>query len=83
MTKTFSAKVDTRALKMLERFCKEYHVKKSHVLTEILEEGLQKRIEALELARSIQRGLEDERTGELFTADEVEELVFHNKKKAG
>lgn len=83
MTKTFSAKVDAHALKMLEQFCKEYHVKKSHVLTEILEEGLRKRIEVLELARSIQKGLEDEHAGEFFTADEVEQAVFHSKKKTG
>ena len=82
MTKTFSTKLDSKTLSLLEVFCAKYHLKKSHVLAELITDGLKRRIEALELAKSIQKGLEEERQGNFYTSDEVEKLVFH-KKKAG
>ena len=82
MTKTFSTKLDAKILLLLEHFCKKHHLKKSRLLAELISEGLERRAQALELAQSIQRGLEEERQGELYTVDEVEHLVF-KKKKAG
>lgn len=80
MIKTFSTKMDSKVLLLLEDFCKKHHMKKSHLLAELILEGLRKRAEALELAESIRRGLEDEKRGEFYTADEVEQLVFRKKK---
>jgi predicted transcriptional regulator len=82
MMKTFSTKLDANLLRLLEEFCKRYHLKKSHVLKEIIAEGIRRRAQVLELARSLQKGLEEEERGELYTADEVEQAVF-GKKKAG
>ena len=47
---------------------------------EVIREGLERRAQAFELARSIQKGLEEEKRGEFYTADEVENLVFQKKK---
>ena len=82
MMKTFSTKMDANLLQRLEEFCKQYHLKKSHVLEEIIEEGIRRRAHTLEVAKSLQRGLEEEERGELYTAGEVEQAVF-GKKKAG
>ena len=82
MLKTFSTKLDAKVLQMLDQFCELYHCKKSSLVGDILKEGLQKRTEAFELAESIQRGLEEERQGSFYTAEEVERGIF-GKKKAG
>ncbi len=39
MNKTFSTKLDAKLIRSLEDFCKRYHLKKSHVLAEIIAEG--------------------------------------------
>lgn len=80
MIKTFSTKLDAKLLRSLEDFCKRYHLKKSHVLAEMIAEGIQKRLQTLEFAHSLQRGLEEESRGELYSADEVEKMVFGKKK---
>jgi predicted transcriptional regulator len=82
MIKTFSTKLDAKVLLMLEDFCKRYHLKKSHVLEEIIEDGIRRRIQNMEFAKSLQKGLEEESRGELLTAAEVEQAIF-GKKKAG
>ena len=82
MTKTFSTKLDPKILLLLEDFCKKHNLKKSHFLGEIIREGLRRHAETFELARSIQKGLEEEGRGDFYTADEVEQMVFR-KKKAG
>lgn len=82
MTKTFSTKLDAQVLQLLDNFCKRHHLKKSYVLAEILKEGIQRREETLRLAASIQKGLEDEKEGNLYTTDQVERTIF-GKKKAG
>ena len=80
MIKTFSTKLDAKVLRHLEEFCKRYHLKKSHVLEEIIEEGIQRRVQTFELAQSLQKGLEEEGKGELYSSDEVENQVFGKKK---
>lgn len=80
MIKTFSTKLDSKILFLLEGFCKKHHLKKSHFLAELIREGLERHAETLELAESIQKGLEEERRGEFYTADEVERLIFRKKK---
>ncbi len=82
MNKAFSTKLDAKILRDLEVFCRRNHLKKSHVLAEIIAEGIQRRIQILELARSIQKGLEEESRGDFYTADEVEKIVFSKKKAA-
>ena len=82
MTKTFSTKLDAKILFSLETFCKKHHLKKSRFLAELIHEGLERRAETLELAQSLQKGLEEERRGEFYTANEVERLVFKKKKAA-
>ena len=82
MTKTFSTKLNAKILLLLEHFCKKYHLKKSRLLAELIHEGLERRMQVFELAQSIQKGLEEEKRGELYTADEVEHPVF-KRKKAG
>ena len=82
MTKIFSTKLDAKLLVRLEEFCKKYHLKKSHVLEEMIEEGIRRRGEAMELARSFQRGLEQEERGEFYSADEVEKTIFNKRKAA-
>ena len=79
MTKTFSTKLDAKVLQMLDRFCRQHHLKKSSLLEEIIAEGVRKRAETLELAASIERGLEQEKEGHLYTAEEVEDLIFKKK----
>jgi len=79
MKRTFSTKIDDRTLRLLDRFCKKYHLKKSSVLAEIITEGVRRRMESLELADSLRHGLDDEREGHLYTADEVEKHVFGKK----
>ena len=82
MTKTFSTKLDAKLLQILDSFCRKYHLKKASFLEELIAEGIRKRAEALGLAESIERGLEQEKEGNLYTADEVENFVF-SKKKTG
>ena len=82
MNKTFSTKLDARLLRSLEDFCKRYHLKKSSVLEEIIAEGIQKRLETLELAHSLQKGLAEEARGEFYAAEEVEKRIFQKKKAA-
>ncbi|MBI4000021.1 MAG: hypothetical protein HY351_05335 [Candidatus Omnitrophica bacterium] len=80
MTKTFSTKLDSKILLSLEDFCKKHNLKKSHFLAELIHEGLERRAQTFELAKSIQKGLEEEKRGEFYTADEVENLVLRKKK---
>ena len=80
MTKTFSTKLSAKVLKSLDVFCQRYHLKKSHLLEEIITEGLERRAEMFSLAQSIRKGLEQEKAGDLHTAGDVENLVFHKKK---
>lgn len=82
MTKTFSTKLDPKVLRLLETFCRKYHLKKSHVLQEIITEGIKRRMQTLELVQSLQRGLEDEEGGNLISAREVEQQVFGKRKAA-
>ena len=82
MNKTFSTKLDAKVLTALELFCRKHHLKKSHFLAEIIREGLRRHEEAIELARSIRKGLEEEERGVLFSADEVERAIFGKKKVA-
>lgn len=82
MTKTFSTKLDSKTLISLESFCKRHNLKKSHFLAELIREGLKRRAEAYDLAKSIQKGLEEEKRGEFYTADEIEHLVFKKNKAA-
>ena len=82
MTKIFSTKLDVKTLELFDDFCVRYHLKKSSVLEEFIQEGIRKYSTTWELVKSIERGLEDERAGNLYAADEVEEIVF-GKKKAG
>lgn len=82
MRRTFSTKIDDHILRLLDHFCEQYHLKKTRVLEEIIAEGIQKRAQLLELAASIQRGLQDEASGDLYRADEVEESVFGRKKES-
>lgn len=82
MNKTFSTKLNPKLLRSLENFCRQYHLKKSHVLAEIIAEGIQKRLRVLELAKSLQKGLEAEARGEFYTSDEVEKIVFRKKRVA-
>ena len=82
MTKTFSTKLDAKVLRLLEDFCQRYHLKKSRLIEEIITEGIQKKSEALELAHSLERGLEQEAAGDLHSLDDVEKAVF-GKKKTG
>ena len=82
MNKTFSTKLDAKLLRSLEDFCNRYHLKKSHILAEMIAEGIQRRLETFEIARSIQKGLEEESRGELHSADEVEKEIFGKKKAA-
>lgn len=81
MSKIFSTKLDEKVLKALDNFCQRYHMKKSHLLEEIILEGIQKRLETMEFAESIMRGLEDERKGRMFKAAEVEQAMFGKKKR--
>ena len=80
MSNIFSTKLDDAVLRLLDNFCRRYHLKKSSLLEEIIAEGIRKRAEALDLAESIERGLEHEKEGSLFTAEEVEKRVFGKKK---
>lgn len=82
MDKTFSTKLDIKVLKMLTAFCRQYHLKKTKLLEELIVEGLKRRAESLEFAESLRRGLEDEREGNFYTAEEVENLIFGKKKAA-
>ena len=82
MLKAFSTQLDAKLLRSLDIFCRRYHLKKSSLLEEIIAEGIRKRMEALALAKSIERGLEEEQEGDLLTAAEVENKIF-GKKKAG
>jgi len=81
MMKTFSTKLDAKVLHLLDSFCKRYHFKKAHILEEIIKEGVRRRIAAMELAESLQRGLEDESAGNLYTLEDVEKNVFKDKKE--
>ena len=82
MTKTFSAKLNDRVIKLLDHFCERYHLQKSSFLEDIIQEGIERHKKMMELAASLQRGLEQEQEGTLYTAHEVEQAVF-GKKKAG
>ena len=82
MTKVFSTKLDAQLLKRLDAFCQKYHLKKTHVLEQIIDEGIRRKAEALELAHSLERGLEQETRGEFYSADEVEKSVFGKRKAA-
>ena len=82
MTKIFSTKLDAKVLKLLDQFCERYHLKKSYALEQLIVEGVRRRAEAIELAESLARGLEDEREKDLYTAEEVERFVFGKKKPA-
>lgn len=81
MTKIFSTKLDDKVLRILDHFCRRYHLKKSHILGEIIQEGVQRRIETYELAESLKRGLEQEEQGHMLRAAEVENEVFGKKKR--
>lgn len=65
---------------MLDNFCRRYHFKKAHILEEIIQEGIQKKIETLELAESIGRGLEQEKEGAFSTTEEVAREIFRKRK---
>ena len=80
MTKTFSTKLDEKVLAALEHFCQRHHLTKSHFLAVIIREGLRRHEEALELANSVRKGLEEEERGVFFTAGEVESSIFGKKK---
>jgi len=80
MVKTFTTKIDDRILRMLDAFCREYHFKKSIVVEEMIQEGIRRKEETMKLAESLQRGLEEEREGNLYTSAEVRDLVFGKKK---
>ena len=80
MTRIFSTKLDDQVLRLLDNFCRRYHLKKSSVLEEIIAEGIRRRAKALELAASIERGLEQEKEGELYQSAEVEKQVFGKNK---
>ncbi len=80
MSKTFSTKLDPKVLHLLDVFCERYHIKKAHLLEEIIREGLRRKAEAMELAESLARGLEDERQGNLISAEDVEDEIFGTKK---
>ena len=82
MTKTFSTKLDEKVLHILDAFCRQHHLKKAGLLEELIREGIRQRRETLELAQSIQRGLEQEKEGQLHSSEEVENRVF-GKKRAG
>lgn len=83
MSKVFSTQLDEKVLRLLDGFCRRYHMKKSSVLEEIIAEGIRRRTAAFELAASIERGLEQEKEGSLYSADEVEDSVFGKKRKTG
>ena len=76
MIKTFSTKLNIDVLKSLDRFCVRFHLKKSSFLEEIIAEGVRRHTEVFELAKSIERGLLQEKDGLLSPADEVEERLF-------
>ena len=82
MIKTFSTKLDAKLLVRLKLFCRKYHLKKSSVLQEIIAEGIDRKMQAMELVRSLQKGLDQESRGELISADEVEKAVFTKKRAA-
>ena len=82
MVKTFSAKLDAKLLARLEVFCKKYHLKKSSVLQEIIAEGIDRKMQELKLVKSLKKGLDQESRGEFFPADDVEKVIFRNKKAA-
>ena len=76
MSKTFSTKLSPKVLHLLNQFCAKHHLKKSHMIEEFILEGIRRQAETLELAKSIQRGLEEETSGQLLTADQVYKQVF-------
>ena len=80
MTKIFSTKLDVKTLELFDDFCGRYHLKKSSVLQEFIREGMQRYSTTWELVKSIERGLEDQRAGNLYSIDEVEKMVFGDKK---
>ena len=75
MIKTFSTKLDVKILDLLDNFCKRYHFKKSSLLEDIIVEGIEKKQESLELAKSIEQGLGQERLQKL--------IHWAKKKEAG
>ena len=83
MAKVFSTQLDEKVLRLLDSFCRRYHMKKSSVLEAIIAEGIRRRTAAFELAESIERGLEQEKEGRLYSADEVEDSLFGKKRKTG
>ena len=66
MIKTFSTKLDEKILDLLDSFCKRYHFKKSSLLEDIIAEGIERKQESLELAKSIEQGLGHERLQKLI-----------------
>ena len=66
MIKTFSTKLDVKILELLDSFCKHYHFKKSSLLEDIIAEGIERKRESLELAKSIEQGLGQERLQKLI-----------------
>lgn len=66
MIKPFSAKLDVKILNLLDDFCKRYHFKKSSLLEDIISEGIERKKESLELAKSIEQGLGQERLQKLI-----------------
>jgi len=81
MTRVFSTQLDEKVLRLLNGFCRRYHMKKSSVLEDLIAEGIRRKTAAFELAESIERGLEQEKEGTLYPADEVENLLFGKKRK--
>ena len=82
MTKIFSTKLDVKTLELFDSFCDRYHLKKSSVLEEFIQEGIRRYSTTWELVKSIERGLEDQKAGNLYPTDEVEKMVFGKRKAA-
>ncbi|MEI8344826.1 MAG: hypothetical protein WCG06_02005 [Candidatus Omnitrophota bacterium] len=80
MTKTFSTKLDTKTLEALDRFCVRFHLKKSSFLDQVIQEGVKRQTEVMELAESIEHGLVQAKEDNLYSTDEAEALVFGKKK---
>ena len=80
MTKIFSTKLDVKTLELFDSFCGRYHLKKSSVLEDFIREGIQRYSTTWELVKSIERGLEDQKAGNLYSLEEAEKIVFGRKK---
>ena len=80
MVRPFSTKLDDKVIRLLDRYCNQYHLKKTRVLEELISEGVQKKMATLKLVESIQNGLEDEREGNFYTSQAVEQEIFGKNK---